>query len=60
MTTKQLVERSQRLAEEVERLKKVTNISDSIAQLPTFCLDDLKTSDDIEKARASALDSALD
>ena len=45
MERQQLADRAQSLALEVERLRKVKDISESIARLPEACIEDLKTDD---------------
>ena len=44
---------------EIERLKKVQNVSDSVARLPEACLEDLTSAPKIKEAKASALHDAL-
>ena len=44
---------------EIERLKKVQNVGDSVARLPEACLEDLTSAPKIKEAKASALHDAL-
>lgn len=44
-----------RLTTEVERLKKVEALGESIARLPNVCLQDINNEKEMEKARSSAL-----
>jgi hypothetical protein len=48
------------MSKEMERLEKVKDLGESIARLPSACLEDIKTQDEVDKAKASALHSALD
>ena len=48
------------LTQEISRLKKCKDLSESIARLPSACLDDLTSDKQIEDARSSALKEALD
>lgn len=48
------------MTEEIDRLKKVNKLSESIVNLPSVCVDKLKTEDDIRQARETALSAALD
>jgi len=60
ITQRQLVEQMASMSKEMERLQKVKDIGESIARLPSACLEDIKTQDEVDKAKASALHSALD
>lgn len=55
----QLASRAQNLAEEVDRLRKCKDISESIVRLPQVCIDDIKNEGDIRKAKETALGEAL-
>ena len=48
------------MTKEMRRLEKVKDIGESIARLPSACLDDIKTEEEVQRAKASALHSALD
>ena len=48
------------MANEIERLQKVKDISESIARLPEACLEDLKSEKEIKHAKETALHQALD
>jgi hypothetical protein len=43
MTQTQLIERMSGMAKEMERLQKVKDIGESVARLPSVCIDDLKS-----------------
>ena len=60
MAQSQLVDQVTRLTTEIERMKKVGNISESISRLPNVCLQDISNEKEIEKAKSSALHQALD
>lgn len=57
---KQLVDRMLNMNEELERLRKVKDISESIVRLPQVCVEDLRTAKDVRKAKESALSDALE
>lgn len=48
------------MAKEIDRLNKVKEIGESVARLPSVCIDDLKSKSQIEEAKASALHEAVD
>lgn len=60
MTQRQLIDRMSVMEKEMNRLEKVRDISESIARLPSVCIDDIKTQDEVQKARDSALHQALE
>ena len=60
MTQKQLISQNQTLTEEIERLQKVKGISESLSRLPSACLENMNSAEEIKLAKESALHSALD
>ena len=48
------------MSKEIERLQKVKEIGESVARLPSVCIDDLKSKSQIEEAKSSAIHSAVD
>jgi len=60
MGQNQLVDQVTRLSAEVERLKKVEGLSESISRLPSVCLQGISNEKEAERARSSALHEALD
>ena len=60
MAQRQLVEQMAAMSKEMQRLEKVKDIGESIARLPSACLQDIKTHDEVQNAKAKALHSALD
>jgi len=48
------------MTKEMHRLEKVKDIGESIARLPSACLDDIKTEQEVQRAKSTALHSALD
>ena len=60
MAQNQLVDQVTRLTTEVERMKKVEGISESISRLPSVCLQDISNEKEAERAKSSALHQALD
>ena len=59
LTIQGLEKRQVDLEMEVERLKKVQNIGESVARLPEACVEDLTSVPKIKEAKASALHEAL-
>ena len=58
--TIQGLEKSQvQLEDEIDRLKKVKDIGESVARLPAPCLDDLTSATKIKEVKSSALHDAL-
>lgn len=55
MSQTQLVDQVTRLTTEIERLKKVEKLGESISRLPSVCLQDISNEKEAEKARSSAL-----
>ena len=51
MTERALAKEIQSLVAEIERLGKVKNIGESIARLPTSCLEAMNSQDEIAKAK---------
>lgn len=47
MTQKSLITTNSNLTEEIERLQKVHGISDSIARLPSVCLENLNNAEEV-------------
>ncbi len=60
MAQKQLADRVTNMAGEIDRLQKVKDLGESIARLPSACLDDINTEQQVREAKESALASALD
>lgn len=60
MSQSQLVDQITRLSSEVERLKKIEGLNESIARLPNVCLQDISSEKEAERAKSSALHQALD
>jgi hypothetical protein len=48
------------MGEEIERLSKVKGIGESIARLPSVCLENLNSAEEIRAAKENALASSLD
>ena len=48
------------MGEEIERLSKVRGIGESIARLPSACLENLNCAEEIREAKESALASSID
>lgn len=48
------------LTAEIERLQKVKNLGESIARLPSACLENMNTADEVQEAKDSALHQALE
>lgn len=59
LTIQGLEKQQMALEQEVERLKKVKDIGESVARLPAACLDDLTSTTKVKEAKASALHDAL-
>jgi hypothetical protein len=54
-----MVEQMAAMSKEMNRLEKVKDLGESIARLPSACVDDIKTQEEVEKAKRSALNQAL-
>ena len=50
----------QTMGEEIERLSKVKGIGESIARLPSACLENLNSAEEVRAAKESALASSID
>ena len=59
MAQRQMVEQMSTMSREMDRLEKVKGLGESIARLPSACLENI-SKDEVRKAKASALHSALD
>ena len=55
-----MVEQMATMTKEMHRLEKVKDLGESIARLPSACVEDIRAQEEVEKAKASALHSALD
>lgn len=60
LTIKSLSQQIVSMTQEISRLKKCKDLSESIARLPSACLDDLTSDRQMEDARTSALQEALE
>ena len=59
MTIQSLEKAQVRLEVEIERLRKIQDVGESVARLPSVCVDDLTTSEKVKEVKASALHEAL-
>lgn len=55
MTQRQMVDQMASMTKEMQRLERIKDIGESIARLPSACLEDIKTQDEVQRAKASAL-----
>ena len=59
ISQKQMVEQMAAMSKEMNRLEKVKDLGESIARLPSACVEDIKTQEEVDKAKKSALNQAL-
>lgn len=55
ISQKQMVEQMAAMTKEMNRLEKVKDLGESIARLPSACVEDIKAQEEVDKAKASAL-----
>ena len=60
MTIRSLTQQMSQLTQEIERLSKAKDLSESIARMPMVCFNNLNTAVEMQEAKESALSEAVD